>query len=344
MKTTETGYQCQKEWPEGCFVQSGESGIVLPRSGKAPYSTAFFEAFPKSPSCFIRGEGASVAEAEAKAYRTLHKYLKCNHQYTRLSDDGYAQCNVCGMKANALPNLTTCHQCGQQGADHDHPRNLRTDDGKPAKLCTPCITEVVYPDFIYTPVSEMTPEGLSEDREAAEDFYSDTFIQKVYALLFLDLHKHEDFIPLSGDEQKSLLNNLRMHAYSFTLKIRSQIIKILLSNHPEGTQYLDEAAFYEICCTDGCVGRAAIFVQRAWELSLDPESRAMDDRADEAAHTFANVLAHKLMSTVEEWERTPPENADIRRRIETDEEMEKRLSNLCAAFERSSQGSAPEKD
>ena len=53
-------HQCKFEWPEDCGVQCGEGGLVLDKKGS--YTTAFFEAFPKSPSCFLRGEGASIEE------------------------------------------------------------------------------------------------------------------------------------------------------------------------------------------------------------------------------------------------------------------------------------------
>jgi hypothetical protein len=81
-------YDCLKDWPEDCFVQCGGDGIVFEEGSleetfksedgllktiatvigspteKKHYRTAFFEAFPKKPSCFIRGEGTTIQEAE----------------------------------------------------------------------------------------------------------------------------------------------------------------------------------------------------------------------------------------------------------------------------------------
>jgi len=37
-------YVCLKPWPESCFVQCGDKGIVMSQEGN--YTTAFFEAFP----------------------------------------------------------------------------------------------------------------------------------------------------------------------------------------------------------------------------------------------------------------------------------------------------------
>ena len=82
-------YNCLKPWPEDCFCQCGGNGVVFTdnssmgelltnpkdqqeaikavlgeESKKTHYKTAFFEAFPKNPSCFIRGEGKTIEEAE----------------------------------------------------------------------------------------------------------------------------------------------------------------------------------------------------------------------------------------------------------------------------------------
>ena len=85
-------YDCIQPWPEDCGVQCGGMGLVLGRkdslekvlSSDTPlttlteeaaddksYTTAFFEAFPRNPSCFIRGEGKTIEEAEEKAYQKL---------------------------------------------------------------------------------------------------------------------------------------------------------------------------------------------------------------------------------------------------------------------------------
>ncbi len=77
-------YQPRHEWPGDTYVQWGGSGIVL---GKNPYSTAFFEAFPdkkvSTAGGFIRGEGATVEEAEDAAYAKFTKQNGCNHLWGR---------------------------------------------------------------------------------------------------------------------------------------------------------------------------------------------------------------------------------------------------------------------
>lgn len=121
-------YVCQKPWPEECFVQCGGNGIVFVTNpedkkeaeeikedapAKKSYRTAFFEAFPKSPKCFIRGEGDFVEEAEARAFEKFNKILACtNHEWDRRGrPDGYCYCTKCPLSGMYLEPLTKCTVC-----------------------------------------------------------------------------------------------------------------------------------------------------------------------------------------------------------------------------------------
>ncbi len=77
-------YTPRHDWPGDTLVQWGGSGVVL---GKNPYTTAFFEAFPdKSISTaggFIRGEGATIEDAEASAFAKYTKQNECRHLWGR---------------------------------------------------------------------------------------------------------------------------------------------------------------------------------------------------------------------------------------------------------------------
>lgn len=75
----------KQPWPTDCHVQWGGSGVVL---GSAPYRTAFFEAFPRDGTAgFIRGEGPSIDDAEADAFRQWSASSAClssgGHRWTR---------------------------------------------------------------------------------------------------------------------------------------------------------------------------------------------------------------------------------------------------------------------
>ena len=105
------GYPCKKDWPEECGLQGGSNGVVFSKSGN--YNTAFFEAFPSSPKCFIRGEGKTVVEAEADAWEKYQEIIVCDHEMERRDrKDGYGYCKKCSYSATVFEPLTKCCKCG----------------------------------------------------------------------------------------------------------------------------------------------------------------------------------------------------------------------------------------
>lgn len=131
-------YVCLKPWPEDCFCQCGGDGVVFTGANdlektltdpteqteaikavlgeptkKQHYRTAFFEAFPKDPSCFIRGQGTTVEEAESKAWEKFEKINNCkNHEWDRKNrTDGYCYCTKCPLSGSFLEPLTKCFIC-----------------------------------------------------------------------------------------------------------------------------------------------------------------------------------------------------------------------------------------
>lgn len=101
-------YECKYEWP--CFVQCGGKGVVFGEGGG--YTTAFFEAFPKKPSCFLRGEGATVEEAEEACWNRYQKVLTCEHEMERRNrTDGYGYCKHCTYSSMVFEPLTKCCKC-----------------------------------------------------------------------------------------------------------------------------------------------------------------------------------------------------------------------------------------
>lgn len=84
------------DWPDDCTVQWGGSGLVLSQKPGGSYGTAFFEAFPKSGG-FIRGEGETIALAEAKALEKFRRESVCQHRWGRDRwTNGGALCRSCG--------------------------------------------------------------------------------------------------------------------------------------------------------------------------------------------------------------------------------------------------------
>jgi hypothetical protein len=122
-------YECKYEW--GCFVQCGDNGVVfvnrsmqesflnpletlaVAAEGKESevYFTAFFEAFPRNPDTFIRGEGKTVLEAEEEAWTLFQKYSTCtNHEFeARGYENGGGFCKHCNMFSGSA--IAPTHKC-----------------------------------------------------------------------------------------------------------------------------------------------------------------------------------------------------------------------------------------
>lgn len=124
-------FVCLQAWPADCFVQCGDHGIVLQGRGALEaaltqpaaaaevvatvlgqetkvqhYFTAFFEAFPNDPDTFIRGEGQTIAEAEAQAWAEYERVRACpQHDFERRGyTNGAGFCRNCGLfKSKVFP-------------------------------------------------------------------------------------------------------------------------------------------------------------------------------------------------------------------------------------------------
>lgn len=144
-------YQCKYPWPDDCHVQCGGDGIVF--TGKTieeafsdpetsigqtagvvdlpeehGYRTAFFEAFPRNPNTFLRGEGETTELAEQSAWEQYQKHSACDHPEfeKRGYTNGAGFCVQCDMFSSRhyapwskckhcdypiYPNTTTCYHC-----------------------------------------------------------------------------------------------------------------------------------------------------------------------------------------------------------------------------------------
>jgi hypothetical protein len=144
----ERDYDSPYAWPAGTFLQAGDSGIVLPSGSlrkvltddkagaqvvgaalgvaeppEGAYTTAFLEAFPKHPATFIRGEGKTIAEADASAWRQFQRFAACpKHKFWRKGyTNGAGFCRCCGLfKSKAFRPIGRCrYNCKGAVADHD---------------------------------------------------------------------------------------------------------------------------------------------------------------------------------------------------------------------------------
>lgn len=126
-------FDCKKDWPEDCYVQCGGSGIVFKSNSDAgSYLTAFFEAFPKNPKTFIRGEGANIEEAEANAWDKFQRILACDkHEYKRHGEE-HGICVKCGLFTSEVfsPN-EDCSVCNKSEVNYHLCFSLEKSSSKP---------------------------------------------------------------------------------------------------------------------------------------------------------------------------------------------------------------------
>lgn len=180
-------YTCVCEWPEDCFVQGGDDGVVVSKKGN--YQTAYFEAFPKNPDCFIRGEGKTMEDAEREAYDKLVRYSSCEHEFEKAKNysNGMGKCKHCGMMKVVFEPDYTCIECGK----HEIAVNIRAKykTGDNDCLCEECSSKrenFHYIDdrsmetlcnykngilLIYPVMDKKTFESLLEKPKTLEAFY-----------------------------------------------------------------------------------------------------------------------------------------------------------------------------
>jgi len=110
-------YDCQCDWPDNTFLQCGDDGLVLTDK---PYYTAFFEAFPKDPSTFIRGEGKNLQEAELNAFNKYLKIKACDgHEYERHGNSEHANCVKCGLfTTHCMSPTHSCSVCSKPNVNY----------------------------------------------------------------------------------------------------------------------------------------------------------------------------------------------------------------------------------
>ena len=101
--------ECQYPWPsmfiQGCDSSDLKNGSLL---------KAFVECFPEEPSCYLRGEGATLAESEQNCWAWYQRVVD-GHEHiwdSRGREDGYGYCSTChvGM-SDVLPVTQKCALC-----------------------------------------------------------------------------------------------------------------------------------------------------------------------------------------------------------------------------------------
>ena len=89
-------------WPDDCQVQWGRQGMSFERApgeGGMMRLVAFFEAIPADGDTFVRGEGATLEEAEDAAFASYQRYWACpgHTPEKRGYKNGAGFCSRCGL-------------------------------------------------------------------------------------------------------------------------------------------------------------------------------------------------------------------------------------------------------
>lgn len=114
-----TSQQAQHPWPDGMFIQGGKSGVVL--NGPDTYRTAFVEAFPDGT--FLRGEGATVTEAEDACWAKYQALTACPAYPAhgpfepRHFTNGAGFCTQCGGWFSKVCEPSLEHRLGEAACD-----------------------------------------------------------------------------------------------------------------------------------------------------------------------------------------------------------------------------------
>lgn len=338
MKVTERGYTCLKPWPEDCFVQSGDSGVVFRSVSKGGnYTTAFFEAFPKSPDCFIRGEGSTVEEAEKNAFDTLVRYQSCDHDFERLNAQGRGKCRLCRLQTDdALPSENRCVKCDVTGALFESPFGSYLNPGADPYCCFPCLVNVVAPRYLETDLSDIVPSQLAEDRDEAHAWFAETFEDMLQAKLAIDLAQEPLFIGLDDKTKASELSRKARMVYRNTMRQKMSLIENMLELNAPGVRYLDEAGMLEAVCTPAVIDSGAFLAKLVWlrqENHFEDQDEADVEKLIQGA--FKQLIADLVTATFhygQLCEEQPPAFADQRKRVPTEAEFKSALSGLAQAL------------
>lgn len=211
-------YSCSQEWNEDTYLQCGSSGLVI---GLNPYKTAFFEAFPKKPATFIRGEGKTIEDAEISAWNKYQKILNCSdHSFIRFKTTDTAKCVLCDLNlTNYYPPLTSCAICSKQNV-----KNVINSKN----YCTEHYLEQIENLNIienFNNIENIFTKYIVEEKDQQEelddnDFYYEEYLILKYALKNKHLEKMEDY---------EISNYIETMNYEFSILLRNIINNALNS-------------------------------------------------------------------------------------------------------------------
>ncbi len=223
-KITEENYVLKYNWGD-THLSYSDCGLVFGR-GK-PRETAFFEAYPLNT--FLRGEGATILEAEEEAWKQYQKFDNCDeHVYERTSEDGSGKCIKCGIRhSNVLNNERKCYCCGKE-ANFDI-----TQNGEPSIIyvCAKHYHEkllVAKEAFLKI---EASNDSLYYNRKASMSYQlSDLYKHEVLIETgLIDLNKETNFEIAKAND---LIDNMRTFVFNAIVDaVQSNGMKLSIVDH-----------------------------------------------------------------------------------------------------------------
>lgn len=228
MRKLKNEYECKKDWPEDCFVQGDNTGIVI-GGEEGTRKTAFFEAFPAEPnSTFIRGEGKTLEEAEEEAFKELTKYLSCpGHEFERKDSTGRGKCSHCGIEvSDVFESTDTCDVCGAGDA------GLRSC---PKSYCASCyFTDSKMGAYHDARLADVSPEMEPLSDEDWSRIAFDMLSTRTYFML----HKKGMLAGLNSRKTVDLVRDYRLRSnVSSPERIKDIALKYMLNAPNAGEKF-----------------------------------------------------------------------------------------------------------
>lgn len=173
-------YLCLKQWPENTFTQCGEKGVVFTKKGN--YKTAFFEAFPKQPATFIRGEGLTIEEAEEKAFSKYLRYIQCDeHDFKRKDNSEHGICVNCSLfLTDIFPPVNKCSVC-----DKEHVNYFTHEDEYCCKEHFMEKTKYLYEQYSLENIDFIKSEKVKKNQDMFSIFELNIYSVQCYQYLNL---------------------------------------------------------------------------------------------------------------------------------------------------------------
>ena len=230
-------YECQQVWPEDTFVQCGDSGLVLGNDKNEPYITAFFEAFPKNPSTFIRGEGKDLPEAELKAFEKFQKIKGCDeHVYTRHGTSEHAKCTKCGLfTSHHFEPTQNCSVCSKENVNYQ----MSDDQFKLTYFC-----REHYLEKALTFVSSYDIDNIPAYTGMSSEYERNKYVLR--DMYFTRLSLKYKLVDENDDEYK--INNIldkKQRDFDHYCRVRIHKLHNSLNEfRPEGDKFVISALMY----------------------------------------------------------------------------------------------------